>query len=163
IRGQMYTLEEHNEDAIREYKIALQNLPGSVREGPLYPVGLHLSLSEIYRRTQKDNDAQSELSAAKASLDRIPSPDPQTRPEYLRLRALIEGGFNDTASAERDFKEAMSLAPKSMNIRLNYANLLWKTGRQQEALEQYKASLQNDPTNHAALIAMRYLSNYMHD
>jgi len=163
IRGQIYTLEDHNDEALREYQTAIQNLPESVREGPLYPVGLHLSLSEIYRRTEKDNEAQSELSAARASLDKIPSPDPQTRPEYLRLRALIEAGFNDPASAERDFKEAMSLAPKSINIRLNYANLLWKTGRQQEALEQYKISLQSDPTNHAALTAMGYLSRDMHD
>jgi tetratricopeptide (TPR) repeat protein len=138
-------------------------LPESVREGPLYPVGLHLSLSEIYRRTEKDNEAQSELSAARASLDKIPSPDTQTRPEYLRLRALIEAGFNDPAAAEKDFKEAMSLAPKNVNIRLNYANLLWKTGREQEALELYKTSLQNDPTNHAALTAMGYLSRDLHD
>ena len=163
IRAQVYTLEDHNEDAIREYQTAIKDLPDSVREGPLYSVGLHLSLSEIYRRTEKTNESESELSAARASLNKIPSPDQQTRPEYLRLRALIEAGFNDTASAEKDFKEAMSLAPKSMNIRLNYANLLWKTGRQQEALEQYKASLQNDPTNHAALIAMGYLSRDMHD
>jgi tetratricopeptide (TPR) repeat protein len=43
IRGQMYTMEERNEDAIREYQSAIQNLPETVREGPLYPVGLHLS------------------------------------------------------------------------------------------------------------------------
>lgn len=163
IRGQMYTLEDHNDQAISEYKLALQNLPESVREGPLYPVGLHLSLSEIYRRTENSNESQSELTAAKASLDKVQTPDPQTRPEYLRLRALIEAGFNDPASAEKDFKEAMSLAPKSINIRLNYANLLWKTGREQEALEQYKASLQSDPTNHAALTAMGYLSRDLHD
>ena len=163
IRAQVYTLEDHNEDAIREYQTAIRNMPDSVREGPLYPVGLHLSLSEIYRRTEKTSESESELSAARASLNKIPSPDQQTRPEYLRLRALIEAGFNDPASAEKDFKEAMSLAPKSMNIRLNYANLLWKTGRQQEALEQYKASLQNDPTNHAALTAMGYLSRDLHD
>src|SRR5438876_2628068 len=163
IRAQVYTLEDHNEDAIREYQTAIKNLPDSVREGPLYPVGLHLSLSEIYKRTEKSNEAEAELSAARASLDKIPSPDQQTRPEYLRLRALIEAGFNDPASAERDFKEAMSLAPKSVNIRLNYANLLWKTGREQEALEQYKTSLQADPNNHAALTAMGYLSRDLHD
>src|SRR5262249_48280820 len=163
IRGQMYSLEDHNEEAIREYQTALRNLPASVREGPLYPVGLHLSLSEIYRRIEKSNEAESELAAARESLNRVPSPDPQTRPEYLRLRALIEAGFNDPASAEKDLQEAMSLAPKSVNIRLNYANLLWKTGRQQEALAQYKGALQGDPGNHAALTAMGYLSRDLHD
>jgi len=44
IRAQVYTLEDHNEDAIREYQTAIKNLPDSVREGRLYPVGLHLSL-----------------------------------------------------------------------------------------------------------------------
>jgi tetratricopeptide (TPR) repeat protein len=163
IRGQIYTLENRNDDAIHEYQTAIQNLPESVREGPLYPVGLHLSLSEIYRRTEKTSEAESELTAARASLNKIPSVDQQTRPEYLRLRALIEAGFNDPAAAEKDLKEAMSLAPKSINIRLNYANLLWKIGRQQEALEQYKLALQNDPNNHAALTALGYLSRDLHD
>src|SRR5439155_3222115 len=76
----------------------------------------------------------------------------------LRLRALIETGFNDPAAAERDLKEAMSLAPRNVNIVLNYGNLLWKIGREQDALALYKQSLQMDPNNHAALTALGYLS-----
>lgn len=163
IRGQMDSLEDHNDDAIREYQTAIRNLPQAVPEGPLYSVSLHLSLSEIYRRGQQDQPASQELEAARAALSQVPGTDKQTRPEYLRLRALIEGGFNDTASAERDLKEAMSLAPNNLNIQLNYANLLWKTGREQEALESYKHSLQTDPANHAALTALGYLSRDMHD
>jgi tetratricopeptide (TPR) repeat protein len=163
IRGQMYSVQDRNDDAIREYQTALQNLPQAVQEGPLYPVSLHLSLSEIYRRTQQQQQAENELGAARAVLNQIPGTDKQTRPEYLRLRALIENGFNDTDSAERDLKEAMSLAPNNVNIELNYANLLWKLNREPEALERYKHALQSDPGNHAALTALGYLSRDLHD
>lgn len=163
IRGQMYSVEDHNEDAIREYQTAIRNLPPAVPEGPLYPVSLHLSLSEIYRRVDQDQQSTAELQAARAVLNQVPGTDQQTRPDYLRLRALIEEGFNDTGSAERDFKEAMSLAPNNINIELNYANLLWKLNRDQEAVARYQHSLQLDPANHAALTAMGYLSRDMHD
>lgn len=163
IRGQMDSLEDHNDEAVREYQLAIKNLPGAVQEGPLYPVSLHLSLAEILRRTQQDQQADAELRAAQVALNSVPGTDQQNRPEYLRLRALIESGFNDMASAERDLKEAMQLAPNNMNIQLNYANLLWRTSRDQEALEAYKHSLQADPNNHAALTALGYLSRDLHD
>ena len=163
IRGQMDSLDGHNDDAIREYQTALQNLPQALPEGPLYPVSLHLSLSEIYRRMQQTQSANDELGAARTALNQVPGTDKQTRPEYLRLRALIENGFNDTDSAERDLKEAMTLAPNNINIELNYANLLWRINREQDALEHYKHALQVDPGNHAALTALGYLSRDLHD
>ncbi len=163
IRGQMESLEDHNDQAIKEYQSAIQNIPPAPQEGPLYPVSLHLSLSEIYRRVQQPENANKELASARDALNSIPGTDQSTRPDYLRLRALIESGFNDTASAERDLKEAMSLAPKNVNITLNYANLLWKMGRQQDALATYKQSLQMDPNNHAALTALGYLSRDLKD
>ena len=163
IRGQMDSLQDHNEDAIREYQIALQNVPATPQEGPLYPVSLHLSLAEIYKRINQQSSVESELTNAREALNRIPNTDQATRPDYLRLRALIEAGFGDNASAERDLKQAMSLAPKNVNIALNYANLLWKTGREQEALEQYKRALQVDPNNHSTLIALGYLSRDLKD
>lgn len=163
IRGEMDSLEDHNDDAIREYQTAIRNLPPAVPEGPLYAVSLHLSLAEIFRRTEQEQAANGELEAARTALNQVLGTDKQTRPEYLRLRALIEAGLNDTESAERDLKEAMSLAPNNINIQLNYANLLWKTGREQDALESYKHSLQVDPSNHAALTALGYLSRDLHD
>lgn len=163
IRGEMYSLEGHNDDAVKEYQIALRNLPPAVPEGPLYPVSLHLSLSEIYRRMDQDQPATSELTAARNVLNGVSGTDKQTRPEYLRLRALIEAGFGDYGSAERDLKEAISLAPNNVNLDLNYANLLWKTNREQEALARYKHSLEIDPNNHAALTALGYLSRDLKD
>lgn len=163
IRGQMYSIEDHNDQAVSEYLLAIQNMPEAPQEGPLYPVSLHLSLSEIYRRIQQDAAADKELASARDVLNKIPGTDQATRPDYLRLRALIEAGFNDMASAERDLKEAMTLAPGNVNIALNYANLLWKAGREADALALYKQSLQMDPNNHAALTALGYLSRDMKD
>ena len=163
IRGQMYSLEDHNDQAVSEYQLAIQNLPQAPQEGPLYPVSLHLSLSEIYRRVEQSAAADKELASARDVLNSIPDTDQATRPDYLRLRALIEAGFNDMASAERDLKQAMTLAPGNVNIALNYANLLWKMGREADALALYKSSLQMDPNNHAALTALGYLSRDMKD
>ena len=163
IRGQMFSLEDHNDDAIREYQTALRNLPQTVPEGPLYPVSLHLSLSEIYRRIEQEPQATAELQAARTALNQVPGTDKETRPEYLRLRALIESGFGDNASAERDLKEAISIAPNNINLELNYANLLWRTNREQDALARYKHSLELDPGNHSALTALGYLSRDLKD
>lgn len=163
IRGQMYALEDHNDDAIREYQTAIRNLPQALPEGPLYPVSLHLSLSEIYRRVDQAQQSTGELQAARDVLNQVPGTDKQTRPEYLRLRALIAAGFGDNASAERDLKEAISLAPNNVNLELNYANLLWKTNREQEAMALYKHGLELDPGNHAALTALGYLSRDLKD
>src|SRR5207245_1328473 len=74
----------------------------------------------------------------------------------LRLRSLIEAGFNNFDAAEQDIKQALSLEPSNVNIILNYANLLWKTNRKQEAFQTYNRALGHDATNHAALTAMGY-------
>src|SRR2546423_1322100 len=124
---------------------------------------MHLSRSELYRRTNQAAAADKELASARDVLNKIQGTDEASRPDYLRLRALIEAGFNDMPSAERDLKQAMSLAPRNVSIALNYANLLWKMGRDADALALYKHSLQIDPNNHAALTALGYLSRDMKD
>jgi tetratricopeptide (TPR) repeat protein len=163
IRGQMEALQDHNDQAVSEYQLAIQNLPQTPQEGPLYPVSLHLSLSELYRRVNQGAAADKELASARDVLNKIQGTDEASRPDYLRLRALIEAGFNDMQSAERDLKQAMGLAPNNVSIALNYANLLWKMGRDADALALYKHSLQIDPNNHAALTALGYLSRDMKD
>src|SRR5256884_9398274 len=89
--------------------------------------------------------------------------DQSNQPEYLRLRSLIETGFNNFDAAEKDIKQALSLEPSNVNIILNYANLLWKTNRKQEAFQIYNHALGLDPTNHAALTAMGYLARAVAD
>ena len=102
IRGQIASLEDRNDEAIREYRFAVDHLPPAVQEGPLYPVSLHLSLYEMYQRTNQAGPGDAELNAARTALSGITGLE--TSPEFLRLRALIEADSNDPVSAEKDLK-----------------------------------------------------------
>lgn len=163
IRGQIASLQDSNEEAIREYRFALDHLPPGVPEGPLYPVSLHLSLYQLYQATDQGSGAQVELRAAQSAMAQITGVEDASRPEFLRLRALLETASNNTEAAEKDLKEALKLDPQNVNITLNYANLLWKTNRKQEAFQLYDHVLSTDPNNHAALTAMGYLAREVVD
>jgi tetratricopeptide (TPR) repeat protein len=162
LRGQIHKLEHHDEDAIREYQIAVKNLPESVPEGVLYPISLHIDLYQLYRDSGQTAEAQREIETAQNQIRAINIQD-ENRPEFLRLRAAIEMAFNNSAAAEKDLKEALALQPGSTNLMLNYANLLWKTDRQPEALKLYTHVLTVDPRNAAALSSLGYLSRQMGD
>jgi tetratricopeptide (TPR) repeat protein len=161
IRGQVASLEDRNDYAIREYRLAIDHLPASVQEGPLYPVSLHLSLYEMYQRTDQGGPADAELTAARDALGNITGEE--TTSEYLRLRALVEADSNDPVSAEKDLKAALAIDPNNVNIMLNYGNLLWRTDRKQDAFKTYSSALQLDPTSHSALTALGYLSREIPD
>jgi tetratricopeptide (TPR) repeat protein len=157
VRGQIAYLENHDEDAIREYQAAISGLPDSLPEGVLYPITLHIDLYQLYRDIGDAGSAKREINAARNLLQPLNVQD-ATRPEFLRLRAAVEIASNDAASAERDLKEAMSLARSSTNIVLNYANLLWRTNRKPESIKMYTHALELDATNAAALSSLGYLS-----
>ncbi|HZR57537.1 MAG TPA: tetratricopeptide repeat protein [Terriglobales bacterium] len=163
IRGQIASLEDRNDEAVREYQFALSHLPEVAPEGPLYPVSLHLSLYELYQRTEQPDAAQAQLNAAKAALAKISGVEEASKTEFLRLRALIEADSGDTVSAEKDLKAALALDPNNVNIILNYANLLWRTDRKQDAYQMYTKALNLDPNGHSALTALGYLSREIAD
>jgi tetratricopeptide (TPR) repeat protein len=163
IRGQIASLEDRNEDAVREYQVAIAHLPATPQEGPLYPVSLHLSLFELYRRTEQADAAQGELNAAKASLAKITGVEESSKTEFLRLRALTEADSGENAAAEKDLNDALAIDANNVNIILNYANLLWKTDRKQEAYKRYTRALELDPKGHSALTALGYLSREIAD
>ena len=163
IRGQIASLQARNQDAIREYRTAIEHLPDGVPEGPLYPISLHLSLFELYRGADDQAGAERELAAARNELGKITGVEDSSKPEFLRLRASVEAASNDVAAAEKDLKEALALDPGNLNIMLSYANLLWKINRQPEAMQFYSKALEMDPTNHSALTAMGYLSREILD
>ncbi len=164
LRGDIATLQGREKDAVHEYQLALQNLPpGGPQEGPLYPVSLHLNLYQAYRATDQNTESEQELAAAQSQLAQVSTVSDSSKPEFLRLRSLIESALNQMDAAERDIKEALSLAPDSINIKLNYANLLWKLKRNQDAHKLYAEVLQQDPVNHAAITAMGYLSRDMNE
>jgi tetratricopeptide (TPR) repeat protein len=164
IRGQIAGLLNKNDDAIREYKFAFDHLPPEgVPEGPLYSIQLRLSLFELYRATQQQGLATEQLDAARSQIGQLSGVDDASRPEFFRLRSVIEANSNDYAAAEKDIQQAQALDPNSVNIMLNYANLLWKMERKQDAAQMYAKALAVDPNNHAGLTAMGYLSREIAD
>src|SRR5580704_3032186 len=58
VRGEIARLQEHNDEAIREYNAALAHLPDSPAEGPLYGVQLHMNLVELYKSLNDQSAAQ---------------------------------------------------------------------------------------------------------
>jgi tetratricopeptide (TPR) repeat protein len=163
IRGQIAGAENHDEEAIREYRFALNHLPTAVPEGPLYPISIRLSLYELYQRADQTDPAERTLADARTAMGNIPGVDDSVRPEYLRLKSLIESAGGNYVAAETDIKEAARLDPNNVNIVLNYANLLWKTDRGKEAAQMYDRGLKLDPNNNAALTALGYLSREIGD
>jgi tetratricopeptide (TPR) repeat protein len=157
IRGAIASANNHDDEAIREYRFALDHMPPAVQEGPLYPISTRLSLYEVYQRTGQAAAADQELATARTAIANVAT-DQSTRPEYLRVRALIEADGGNLGGAENDFQEALRIDPKNVVTMLNYANLLWKTNRTHDASQLYQRALAVDPTNNAALTAMGYLS-----
>jgi tetratricopeptide (TPR) repeat protein len=162
LRGQIAALESKYEDGIREYQTAIKNLPASVPEGVLYPISLHVDLMQLYRDNGDSTDADREGDLAEAQIQPLEIQD-SSRPDFLRLRAIIAMAFNHTSEAERDLKEATSLQPSSTALMLNYANLLWRTDRKPDAFALYTRVLQLEPGNAAALSSLGYLSRQLGD
>jgi len=140
LRGRLDSSQHRSENAIREYEAALQHLPEGVPEGVLYPISLRVDLAQIYRDAGDNANAErvtKDASNAIHTLDVAGS----ARPEFLRLRAATEVAGGDVDSAEKDLKEAIHLEPRNGILLLNYANLLWKTDRKDEARKTYLEAL----------------------
>jgi tetratricopeptide (TPR) repeat protein len=149
--------EDRSSDALDEYKMALSNLPAHVPEGPLYPVELHLNLYELYTQQNDAIDAKQELNAASVALQQAQVPD-GSRPEMLRLRAAVESASGNFDAANRDLKEALSLAPANVNSLNNYGTLMWKMGQKDAARQAFTKVLDLDHRNRQALSSLGYLA-----
>jgi tetratricopeptide (TPR) repeat protein len=163
LRGRLDSAEHRDRDAIREYEAALQHVPAEgVPEGVLYPISLRLDLAEVYRATGDDTNAVRVTKEAAGRISAI-NLEGAGRPEFLRLRALIELDMGNASAAENDLKQAIQFEPRNMVLLLNYANLLRRTGRKPEAQKTYEEALAVDPSNAAALEALGFLSREMGD
>ncbi len=162
LRGRLNAAEHRNEDAIREYEAALQRLPEGVPEGVLYPISLRVDLAQIYRDAEDTANAERVTNDAVKAISAIDVPGP-ARPEFLRLRAATEVAQGNVESAEKDLKEAIQLEPRSAALLLNYANLLWKTDRKEEARKTYQEALAIDSSNASALGSLGFVSREMGD
>jgi tetratricopeptide (TPR) repeat protein len=158
LRGRLDASEHQNADAIREYESALRRLPGEgVAEGVLFPISLRLDLAEVYRDSGDNANADRVTKDAAAQINAI-NLEGSARPEFLRLRAVIELDGGNADAAEKDLQQALQLEPKNVILLLNYANLLRKTNRKQEAQKTYQQALSLDSSNAAALGALGFLS-----
>jgi tetratricopeptide (TPR) repeat protein len=162
LRARLDATQHKNADAIREYEAALQHLPEGVPEGVLYPISLRVDLAEIYRDAGDTANAERVNKDATAAINAINVTD-AGRPEFLRLRAATEIAAGNTDSAEKDFKEALQIEPRNPVLLLNYANLLWKTDRKEEAQKTYREALAIDASNAGALGSLGFLSREMGD
>jgi tetratricopeptide (TPR) repeat protein len=162
IRADIARIEHRTGDAIREYSAALANMPESVPDGALYPVQLRLNLSEQYRDTGNQAEATHQLQIAQDQINQLQITGP-TRAEFLRLRASLETEGDNFQSAENDLKEARSIDPGNINIVIQYASLLWRMKRGDEARQLYTGALKQDPNNRYAIESLGYLAREQGD
>jgi tetratricopeptide (TPR) repeat protein len=163
IRGQLATLENRTEDAITEYRAAIANLPAQgVPEGILYPIELRINLSTQLRNTEDQAGAEEQINLAAAQLAQLQVGD-GGRSEFLRLRAAVESAQENLPAAEKDLKEALGLEPGSVNLSLNYGNLLWKMHRLDEASTFFHQVLKAENNNKSALTSLGFLAREQND
>jgi tetratricopeptide (TPR) repeat protein len=157
ILGGIAESEDRLPEANDEYKLALSHLPERPQEGPLYPIELRLNLYEIDTRQDDAAGAKEELAAASSALQQVQVPE-SARPEMLRLRAVVESAAGDFEAANRDLKEALSLAPGNVNSLMNLGSLLWKMGQKDAARDTFTKILEVDHNNRQALSSLGYLA-----
>jgi tetratricopeptide (TPR) repeat protein len=163
IRAAMAKSENRNDDAVKEYQLAIAAMPKEgVPEGQLYPVLLRLNLSEALKDTGNTDAAKQQMAIAEQEIAKINVEGP-AKAEFLRVRASIKAASEDYAGAEADLKEAQKLDPNNQLITLQYASLLWKAGRKDESRQIYLGILQGDPNNRYALEALGYLARDVGD
>ncbi|HEX5434968.1 MAG TPA: tetratricopeptide repeat protein, partial [Candidatus Angelobacter sp.] len=162
IRGELADVEHRESDAVREYLAALAAMPQGPAEGVMYPAQLRLQLVDAYRNLQDEAAVRRQTALGEQFLAGLQVEGPD-QVQYLSLRAAFRANGGDPAGAEADLKQAMQLDPNNDNVLLQYANLLWKTNRKQEAHKMYAGLLQRDPKNRYALEALGYLSRDLGD
>jgi tetratricopeptide (TPR) repeat protein len=157
VRGEIARLQEHNEDAVREYSAALAHLPENPAEGALYRIQLHMDLVGLHRSSGDLAAAHHHLEIAQTEID-AQDASGAPRPAFLRLRALIKMSIGDLKAAGSDLTEALAINAKDPNSLQLDGDLLIKFGRTEEAIAVYKKILAIDPASRPALTSLGYAS-----
>ena len=157
IRGEIARLQEHNEEAVREYNAALAHLPQNPAEGTLYGIQLHMNLAALYQELKDTTAARSHLEIAQTEIGALDDRGP-SRAQFLRLRALIKMNTGDLDGAGSDLEEALAINAQDTNSLQLDGDLLVKLGRTEEAVVVYTKILVIDPVNRSALISLGYAS-----
>jgi len=155
IRGRIAQLQEHDDQAIQEYKAALAHLPAAPVEGLLYRIHLHMNLMTLQRDVGDDNAAHRQLAVAQTEIAAV-NQQAVDRVPFLQLRAQIEMNAGALDSALKDAQEALALSPHDLNSQQLDGDLLLKLGHVEEAIAVYKRILAVDATNRFALTSMGY-------
>lgn len=155
IRGEIAQMQDKDEDAVREYKLAVANLPATPAEGPLYGIQLHVDLMELYHNLNDTDAAQGQLATAQSEISKLNEQGPD-RASFLRLRALIKMNTGELDSALNDMKEALAISPRDPNNLQMDGDLLMKMGRTEDAIAVYQRVLTIDPKNRFALTSLGY-------
>lgn len=157
IKAALAKTENRDDDAVNEYKLAIAALPkDGVPEGMLFPIQLRLNLADLYREMGNTAGAHEQMELAEAEMSKL-QVEGTAKAEFLRVRAAIRTAGEDYAGAESDLKQATQLDPDNANITLQYANLLWKMKKKDEARKLYAGVLAKDPKNRFALESLGYL------
>ena len=158
IRADLARTEKRLDQAIQEYNLAIANLPREgVPEGLLYPIQLRLNLAEMYRDAGDPANSNRQIQLAEAQINAL-NVEGSTRADFLRLRASVRAAGGNNAAAEADLKEALKADPDNINTKIQYAALLWRMKRPQDAEKIYQAALRQEPNNRFALESLGYLA-----
>lgn len=157
IRGEIAQRDEHDEEAVAEYRAALAHLPATPVEGPLYGIQIHMDLLELYQGVNNKPAADEQLQIAEKAIGAVNEQD-INRGAFLRLRAQIKMKAGEFSSALADAKLALALSPRDPNSLQINGDLLMKLGRTEDAIAVYKQILAIDPRNRFALTSLGYAS-----
>ena len=155
LRGEIARLQEHSEDAVREYGAALAHLPQSPAEGPLYVIQLHMNLADLYLSLDDATAAHRQIEIAQIEIGALDDRGPD-RLQFLRLRALIKIAAGDLDGAGIDLKDALTINAEDPDSLQLDGDLLAKLGHYKEAIVIYTKILAIDPVNRSALISLGY-------
>jgi tetratricopeptide (TPR) repeat protein len=157
IRGEIAQMQDHDEDAVKEYAAAVAHLPPTPVEGPLYGIQLHMDLQALYAGLNETDSAHQQLQIAQTQIAAL-NETGGDRAAFLRLRALIEMNAGQPDQALNDMKESLALNAHDINSLQLDGDVLVKLGRPQDAIAVYKQILATDPRNRFALTSIGYAS-----
>jgi len=151
ILGAIAETDEQAANAGTEYALALANLPKRVPEGPLYGIELRLHLYQLAVKRDDQAAGTQQLEAALTEINQVVVPE-SLRLEKLRLRAAMETELGNLDAANKDLKDALTLAPSNVNSLTSYGNLQWKLGQKEAARDTFSKVLALDKDNRTALL-----------
>ncbi|HWG21655.1 MAG TPA: tetratricopeptide repeat protein [Terracidiphilus sp.] len=157
LRGEIARMQDRSDDAVKEYLAAINHLPGTPVEGPLYGIQLHIDLMQLYKSVGDDNAAGRELGTAQLQIGALDEQGPGSG-AFLRLRAVIKLAAGNVDGALADVHEALANNANDRDDLQLDGDILMKMGRTEDAIAAYKRVLDIDANNRFALISLGYAS-----